>query len=119
MLGQSLVKRRPDSTKLENHVLHIEKGYAPALKVALAGIENGESSLSLPDSSNISVLVFNLSQTNLNPTLHCSQVLLSICSMLCDPNPDDPLVPEIARLYKTDLKKYTECAKEWTKKYAM
>ena len=47
------------------------------------------------------------------------QVLLSICSMLCDPNPDDPLVPEIARLYKTDLKKYTECAKEWTKKYAM
>ena len=25
------------------------------------------------------------------------QVLLSICSLLCDPNPDDPLVPEIAR----------------------
>lgn len=30
-------------------------------------------------------------------------VLLSICSLLCDPNPDDPLVPEIARIYKTDL----------------
>ena len=29
-------------------------------------------------------------------------VLLSICSLLCDPNPDDPLVPDIARLYKTD-----------------
>ncbi len=28
-------------------------------------------------------------------------MLLSICSLLCDPNPDDPLVPEIARLYKT------------------
>ena len=27
------------------------------------------------------------------------QVLLSICSLLCDPNPDDPLVPEIARLF--------------------
>ena len=25
-------------------------------------------------------------------------MLLSICSLLCDPNPDDPLVPEIARL---------------------
>jgi len=48
-----------------------------------------------------------------------AQVLLSICSLLCDPNPDDPLVPEIARLYKTDLAKYNECAKEWTKKYAM
>ena len=29
-------------------------------------------------------------------------VLLSICSLLCDPNPDDPLVPEIARIFKTD-----------------
>ena len=34
------------------------------------------------------------------PTL--SQVLLSVCSLLCDPNPDDPLVPEIARIFKTD-----------------
>ena len=33
------------------------------------------------------------------------QVLLSICSLLCDPNPDDPLVPEIARLFKTDRSK--------------
>ncbi|KAF3845162.1 hypothetical protein F7725_008325 [Dissostichus mawsoni] len=32
-------------------------------------------------------------------------VLLSICSLLCDPNPDDPLVPEIARVYKTDSPK--------------
>jgi len=30
------------------------------------------------------------------------QVLLSICSLLTDPNPDDPLVPEIAHMYKTD-----------------
>ncbi|NXP70738.1 UB2D2 enzyme, partial [Ramphastos sulfuratus] len=34
-----------------------------------------------------------------------SPVLLSICSLLCDPNPDDPLVPEIARIYKTDREK--------------
>jgi len=46
------------------------------------------------------------------------QVLLSICSLLCDPNPDDPLVPEIARQYKTDKTKYAQLAKEWTKKYA-
>ena len=46
-------------------------------------------------------------------------VLLSICSLLTDPNPDDPLVPEIARIYKTDRQKYNELAKEWTRKYAM
>ena len=46
-------------------------------------------------------------------------VLLSICSLLTDPNPEDPLVPEIARVYKTDREKYNELAREWTRKYAM
>jgi ubiquitin-conjugating enzyme E2 D len=45
-------------------------------------------------------------------------VLLSICSMLTDPNPDDPLVPEIAHIYKTNRSKYEENAREWTRKYA-
>ncbi|CAF1053974.1 unnamed protein product, partial [Brachionus calyciflorus] len=35
------------------------------------------------------------------------------------PNPDDPLVPEIARIYKTDKVSYNKNAKEWTQKYAM
>lgn len=47
------------------------------------------------------------------------QVLLSICSLLTDANPDDPLVPDIARQYKTDNAKYVKTAKEWTHKYAM
>ena len=34
-------------------------------------------------------------------------------------NPDDPLVPEIARIYKSDRDKYTKTAKEWTAKYAV
>lgn len=54
-----------------------------------------------------------------SPALTISKVLLSICSLLCDPNPDDPLVPEIARSYKTDREKYNELAREWTRKYAM
>ena len=48
----------------------------------------------------------------------CCAVLLSVCSLLTDPNPDDPLVPEIARLFKTDRKKYEDTAREWTRKYA-
>ena len=39
-------------------------------------------------------------------------VLLSICSMLTDPNPDDPLVPEIAHVYKTDRSRYESTARE-------
>ena len=40
------------------------------------------------------------SQDNWSPALTISKVLLSICSLLNEPNPDDPLVPEIARLLK-------------------
>ncbi|VTJ89727.1 Hypothetical predicted protein, partial [Marmota monax] len=54
-----------------------------------------------------------------SPALTISKVLLSICSMLCDPNPDDPLVPEIAKIYLKDRKKYDRVAQEWTEKYAM
>lgn len=53
-----------------------------------------------------------------SPALTISKVLLSISSLLTDPNPDDPLVPEIAHLYKTDRQQYFQTAREWTAKYA-
>ena len=53
-----------------------------------------------------------------SPALTISKVLLSISSLLTDANPDDPLVPEIANVYKNDRAKYDATAKEWTKKYA-
>ncbi len=52
-------------------------------------------------------------------TNNSAAVLLSICSMLTDPNPDDPLVPEIAHVYKTDRSRYESTAREWTRKYAI
>ncbi|MBA0809844.1 hypothetical protein Gohar_025459 [Gossypium harknessii] len=53
-----------------------------------------------------------------SPALTISKVLLSICSLLTDPNPDVPLVPEIAHMYKTDRAKYESTARSWTQKYA-
>jgi len=47
-----------------------------------------------------------------------SNVLLSICSFLNEPNPDNPLAPEIAHVYKTDRARYETIAREWTRKYA-
>jgi len=38
---------------------------------------------------------------------------------LNDANPDDPLVPEIAQIYKTDKARFEATAREWTRKYAM
>jgi len=53
-----------------------------------------------------------------SPALTITKVLLSIISLLNDPNPDDPLVPEIATIFKTDRIKYDLTAKQWTEKHA-
>lgn len=53
-----------------------------------------------------------------SPALTISKVLLSISSLLDDPNPDDPLVPEIANLCKSNLEAYKANARKWTKDYA-
>ena len=41
-----------------------------------------------------------------SPALTISKVLLSISSLLTDPNPSDPLVPEIAELLNKDVVKH-------------
>eukprot|EP01060_Flectonema_neradi_P031948 TRINITY_DN4981_c0_g1_i1.p1 TRINITY_DN4981_c0_g1~~TRINITY_DN4981_c0_g1_i1.p1 ORF type:complete len:149 (+),score=24.74 TRINITY_DN4981_c0_g1_i1:49-495(+) len=55
---------------------------------------------------------------NWSPALTIGRVLLSISSLLDDPNPNDPLVPEVARIYKTDRALYNKTAQQWTRKYA-
>ncbi|XP_054422615.1 ubiquitin-conjugating enzyme E2 D3-like isoform X2 [Pteronotus mesoamericanus] len=53
------------------------------------------------------------------PALTISKVLLSISSMLYNPNPKDPLVPSIAKMYLKDRDGYNAMARAWTRKYAM
>jgi len=54
-----------------------------------------------------------------SPALTINKILLSISSLLTDPNPNDPFVPEIAQLYLKDKPKHDATAKEWTQKYAV
>ncbi|URE32664.1 GPI-anchored protein [Musa troglodytarum] len=54
-----------------------------------------------------------------SPALTISKVLLSVSSLLTDPNPDDPLVPEIAHMYNNHRRRYEEMARSWTQKHAM
>ena len=53
------------------------------------------------------------------PALTASKVLLSISSMLTDPNPDDPLVPEIVRILTGGKAEHDATSWERTRKYAM
>ena len=53
-----------------------------------------------------------------SPALNITKVLLSICSLLDEPNPDDPLVPDIAQLFKSNKAEFTRLAREHTIKHA-
>jgi ubiquitin-conjugating enzyme E2 D/E len=53
-----------------------------------------------------------------SPALSISKVLLSISSLLTDPNPNDPLSPDVAHVYKNNKKLFEDTAKSWTLNYA-
>jgi ubiquitin-conjugating enzyme E2 D/E len=53
-----------------------------------------------------------------SPAFNISQVLLSILSLLSDPNPDDPLNPEAAHLFKLDINAYNQKVIEYVNTYA-
>ncbi|XP_053182801.1 ubiquitin-conjugating enzyme E2 E1-like, partial [Scomber japonicus] len=57
-------------------------------------------------------------EDNWSPALTISKVLLSICSLLTDCNPADPLVGSIATQYTTNRAEHDRTAKQWTKRYA-
>jgi len=54
-----------------------------------------------------------------SPVLTVNKLMLSIITLLTDPCPSDPLVPEIARLYNSNREEHDRMAKEWTERYAM
>ncbi|CAI2381165.1 unnamed protein product [Moneuplotes crassus] len=52
-----------------------------------------------------------------SPALTIPKILESILWLMKNPNADDPLMPDIAILYKHNRESYNAKAKEWTLKY--
>ncbi|KAF8559468.1 hypothetical protein OG21DRAFT_1480811 [Imleria badia] len=64
-------------------------------------------------------ICIDILKQNWSPALSLFKVMLSLSSLLTDPNPHDPLVPAIATEYMRNRAQHDRTAKRWTELYAL
>ncbi|KAJ7578692.1 ubiquitin-conjugating enzyme/RWD-like protein [Mycena floridula] len=63
-------------------------------------------------------ICIDILKNNWSPALSLYKVMLSLSSLLTDPNPQDPLVPTIANQYIKNRQLHDSTARRWTELYA-
>ncbi|KIM43426.1 hypothetical protein M413DRAFT_443367 [Hebeloma cylindrosporum] len=64
-------------------------------------------------------ICIDILKQNWSPALSLFKVMLSLSSLLTDPNPRDPLVPSIATQYIRNRKQHDATARQWTETFAL
>ncbi|ARF09360.1 ubiquitin-conjugating enzyme E2 [Catovirus CTV1] len=106
----------PDDTAYENGVFKLNISFpgnfpfvAPKVKFA--------TKMFHPNVSSSGEICLDILKDQWSPALSVSKVLLSICSLLSDPNANDPLNGEVASIYKNNKSDFEKKVREYVEKY--
>ncbi|PPR88999.1 hypothetical protein GOBAR_AA31684 [Gossypium barbadense] len=103
--------------------LFLPEEYPMAAPKGCTSLHVENAALSVPVVSGLSFLAawknsLDILKDKWSSALQIRTVLLSIQALLSAPNPDDPLLENIAKHWKTNEAEAVETAKEWTRLYA-
>ena len=107
----------PNSTPYEGGIFHLKISIPQEYPFRPPGIRF-VTPIFHPNINAQGEICLDILQDQWTPSLTIKSLLLSICSLLKDPNPEDPLMPSIAFLYRNDPEKFQETAKSYTLTHA-